>query len=716
MFLLIIPFTLTSIILFFSLYFFKSNPAVITLTFLISISISFLLIRKNLKEEIKELKLNLLSKQNIPQIFLILVLIFLLARVLYPMTAVSKIDNFTLLQFNGLGDYYKHLYTMVPMIHDGIPPHHPYFPPETMSYYFGFYTIPVAFSIIFSLPPTTTLFVYVLAVYTLAFILLINLFNQYLKSWVSRFFSFLLLITGVGADVIPISAVMTKDPHNIIFNQTFLGGVGTQIINIYTTLLQSPQHFMAAVLTIVLLHHLLREKPKILLIVAVTTYVMLSSVFISISLILWLFLAFIFHKHLRIALLKSAVFCAIILIPYFLVLSNRQNILFFYFFKPYIFITGLNPVFLYIVNSLVTLFLQYGPILFLTPLIFLLRLFTKSTYQKFDYLILFIGLFLPFVLTWIIKSPDFNDFAMRTTIPTQMILPLIFIRFIETSSKTIRNFLILILLVTTIIGTFSFYIEYQKAWKGRKIIDPKTSQLILGIRKLPSSTKLAAIEKEDWVYYIPPLGFKQVLNPHLREASVSTTRKVGLDHSQYEIMAFNIFLNATTGENPPEVVSKRNIYFSQMNDYFQKYPFDLLLMDNQVWVKRGLNPYTQIFHQLNIDSIPITPNFTAFKSISLIEKLSSHKILVSDNSQTILVKDQKLPLDKGFWFLVSCQKPNQKEVHLELEDYYLIFNQKPIGKSDQCVGNVFYLPEKENLQLSNNSTVNEVIAYPVEIL
>src|SRR3989338_6631870 len=151
MYLLIIPFVTLSILCFFSLYLFKSNPLPLILSAVISIFTSYFLAKDHIKESLRQLQYLFLSPKNIPQIILIVVLIGLLARVLSPMSFPIKIDNFTLLQFNGLGDYYKHLYTMVPLIHDGIPPKHPYFPPETMSYYFGFYTIPVAFSIIFSL-------------------------------------------------------------------------------------------------------------------------------------------------------------------------------------------------------------------------------------------------------------------------------------------------------------------------------------------------------------------------------------------------------------------------------------------------------------------------------------------------------------------------------------------------------------------------------------
>lgn len=708
---LIAPLTTTSIILFWALTLIKTSSILLFLALLICLFISYWLIRKDLILNLKQLKAHFFSPSQLPQTAVILLFLITIGAILSPMAITLKVAGFDFIQFNGVGDYYKHLYTMVPIINDGLPPKHPYFPPETMSYYFGYYTIPSTLSAIFSIPPTITLFAYVLTTYFLALTVTTLIFKKYLKSVWAKTLALVLFLTGAGVDVIPFSAVTSGDITNTISNQAFLNGVGLQAVNLYTTLLYSPQHFLAAALTFVLAHHLLKEKPNLIFIALTSSYIILSSVFVSITLALWLLLAFIFLP-LRQVLLKAGLISLILISPYLFFLTSRQNFFSFYEFTPYLFIQNLPLVFSFLVNTVITASLQYGPIIVtLLILFFVKRLYSQKQGLLIQRkaLLIFCSLLIPFILTWFIKTPDFNDFSMRTLIPVQMSLPLLFLLLLERErSRLIRRLLFIILFSAILMGMFSLSVQYSQAWKDRRVINPETSQLLFKVRQLPREVKLAALEKDDWVYLIPPLGFKQVLTPHLWEASVSTTPKIGQQHSVYEQAAFKLFLDPTHAESAEEAVKLRNRYFNDFGNYFTSFKFDQLILRNQVWVKKGQNPYLHIFKEMRVKTIPLTPHFTLLDQPDLISKINSHQVVVENKPATFTPHQRQLNLTEGLYFLVSCGK----DLFLEFEDYHEIFNQK--GKLG-CVGNLFYQPDNQPIKLSNRTTISEVIAYPVKI-
>jgi len=321
-----------------------------------------------------------------------------------------------------------------------------------------------------------------------------------------------------------------------------------------------------------------------------------------------------------------------------------------------------------------------------------------------------LGLLVPFFLTWIIKSYNFNDFSMRLNTPAYLLVPVIFLYFLRgIKNKLVKSGLIFIILATLLIGCFAFFVEYKYAWVSRKIFHPEVSQLILEVRKLPINIKLSAVEKDDWVYLIPPLGFKDILAPHLWDSAVSTSGKIGSEHNTFEQMAFNLFLNATAGTDEKDLIDKRNLYFSQYPDYFNMYGFDSLLIKNGVWVKNGQNPLKVQLEELTVTPMAITPNFTQFRRSEILSKLKNNKISVDEGSgNLILIKDQKIALEKGLYFLTSCQK-GQK--FLEFEDYYEIFNSYQF----ECAGNLFYQPDEREIKVSGRTNLDRIKAYRIKI-
>jgi len=703
---LIIPLTFTSIALYLSLFLFKTDPLIISITLIMSLVLSVFFSLRMYKKELPLLVRHLFSIKQLPQTSLILLYLLILAAILSPMVLTKTIDNFTFVQFNGLEDYYKHLYTIVAIIQKGIPPNHPYFPPDSMSYYFGYYTIPAGLSIALSLPPTVSLFFFVLITYGIALTALTYIYNLHLKGIFFRLSALLLFFVGVGVDVIPISALLSGNINNLIRNQVFLGDRGLRVVNTFMTMIQSPQHFLAAVLTVVLFHHLFREKNNLLVMVLLTTFILLSSSFVAMTLLIWFAVTFLLVPKTRKILIKTTLSSALIFLPTLSIISGKQNFFYLNKFMPYPFINSPIEVINFLVNTPVTVFMQYGPILFILPVIF----FVKKYYKSKENSIIFLGLLVPFFLTWIIKSYNFNDFSMRLNTPAYLLVPVIILYFLGgIKNKLVKTGLIFIILATLLVGCFAFFVEYKYAWVSRKIFHPEVSQLILEIRKLPKNIQLSALEKDDWVYLIPPLGFRDILVPHLWDSAVSTSGKIGNEHSIYEQMAFNLFLNPTSGTSEDDLINKRNLYFSQYADYFNIYGFDSLLVKNGVWVKNGQNPLKVQLEELMVTPMAITPNFTLFKRPEIISKLKSNKISVDESSgNLILIKESKIVLEKGLYFLTSCQIGSK---FLEFEDYYEIFNVYQF----ECAGNLFYQPDEREIKVSGRTNITQLKAYRIKI-
>ncbi len=229
-------------------------------------------------------------------------MLFVLAKalVISPFAFIKTTGDFKHIQITDVGDYYKHTFVVSMLKLDGIPPGHPYFPEAKLSYYFGYYLIPASLSRLFNFAPNQVFYFYSLITDLLGLLIILRIFQKYLKTYIGKVVAIPLLITGVGVNV-------------------FSNNGAFQLINNYKALLFVPQHFFAACLTIGLLHYLIFdsdligvEKPKIWVTGILIAFILLSSIFVSWTLIVWLALAFYCYKQIRIFLILSGILSLIL--------------------------------------------------------------------------------------------------------------------------------------------------------------------------------------------------------------------------------------------------------------------------------------------------------------------------------------------------------------------------------------------------------------------
>lgn len=694
-----LPITLTSIILYLFLTFLGNNNWVWGSGLILSILISTFLLKNYFKTFLfkKYLDVKFLSL-----IFLILFFVFIKAFVLSPFAQIKQTNNFKHLQVTDVGDYYKHTFVVTMLKLDGIPPYHPYFPVGKLSYYFGYYLIPAAISRIFNFPPNQVFYAFCLITDFLGLLIIFRIFNRQLSSYFGKLLSLLLLFSAVGVNVLP---ELFKIPLNV-----FSTDLGFQLINNYVSFLFVPQHFFAANLTLGLIYYLIFEKPKIIFISITAGFIFLSSLFVSWTLALWLLLIFIFYPKIRKLLIISGFFSLLILIPYMLQLSDRENIFRVNQLQPYLFMDG-SGFLARLINILLTAFLQYGLIVFT---VFVLVIFKGKTYFK-NNLVLCLGLTLPFVITWFIRSPYFNDFSLRGLMPIQLILPVFFIKFYEQiKNQLLKMSLFLISILVILLGFAGFYREYLGHWKTRFILHPNISQFLFEVRKIPDSTRLAAVDRDRWVEFIPSLGFKKVLSPYFFDSYVYFVGNLSADHGQYERMALDLFIEANVAPDLKTLIKDKNTQLNKLYEFFNKYPSDQLILNNQLWVKKDVNPWLAIFKAMQVKTKPLTGSFTLVDYKDLLNKTSQHQIFVEIKVLEIPVKNRAITLKGGFWYLASCSNI-KRTLKLELEDYYQLFEQEVDGNNKGCVGKMFYLQNDENVALTNTSTVDRVYSFPIVI-
>ncbi len=333
MFLLLsLPVTLTSLLLYLFLTLFGNSTWVWWSALVISLSLLYFIFRNYFKNNPDFKKI--LSFKNLSLTFLILLFVFAKAFVISPFALIKTTGSFQHIQITDVGDYYKHTFVVTMLGQDGIPPHHPYFPMAKLSYYYGYYLIPATFSRLFNLPPNQVFYAFSIITDLLGLLIILRIFNRVLKTYFGKVLAVLLLITGMGVNVLP--EILDKYPKfGLKINpDIFSTEIGFQLINNYKALLFVPQHFFAACLAVGLTFYLLFEKPKILSVSISAAFIFLSSIFVSWTLIIWLLLVFIFKKEKRIFLILAGVISLGLLTPYIISFSDRENIFKFNNFLP----------------------------------------------------------------------------------------------------------------------------------------------------------------------------------------------------------------------------------------------------------------------------------------------------------------------------------------------------------------------------------------------
>ncbi len=694
--LFLLPLAVLSITSYFSFSFFKNSTPSLIIFILAGILLSFIILRKSFRIELNSLKKFFYNPLNLSLIALIIVVVAIKAFVISPFVITKTINSFKHIQITPVGDYYKHSFFTSSIAQDGVPPKNPYFPASKLSYYLGYYFLPAALVNIFHLPAHWVLYIFCISTDLLAFLLLLEVICRQFKSYFYRLMVLGLIFGGLGVDSIP-----------FVFNTLGQGlsDQGLQLNSIYEALLFIPQHFLPSAIIVWVIYSLLHKNLKLIPFVILSVFIFLSSIFVSLVYVFWLALLFLFNNQDRKMLFYAGLICLLLLIPYFGYLSDRSNLFYFYKFDPYSFTNS------YFLNICYTFLIKYGLILLFFPILLLLNL--RQVGPGY-----FFACFIPLAVTWFVRTPIFNDFSRKTSIPMQFVLAIAYIYFLQSiKSRMFKGIFIVFTIVTIILGLAGFYLEYAHYWKGRVFLHPKDSELIFKVRKLPKEISLAAIDKDTWVELIPSLAFKKVATPYLFDSYVYLTgSKISEEHSGYESQAVSLFLAPLIASDISHLIKTKNSELQALNLFFKRYPRDLLIINNKLWVKKDTNPWLVILKELGIKYQNLTPNYTGFNYSDLLEKTSSLGVFVDGNkAKKVEVLDRRVFLPKGLQFLATCEHTFPSEVNLEFEDYNLIFHKTLQDEHSSCIGQFFYLQESENLLLTKNTKLDYLYSFPVGI-
>lgn len=689
------PFSLVSISLYLGLIVFGNSTPIWLISTILGLFGSFMWLKRFRSQSQQELLSFLKNKTNLLLVIMIFSVIAITGFSVSPFIITKKIDNFEHIQLTDVGDYYKHTYIVNQIAKDGFPPQNPYFPKAKLSYYFGYYLLPALIVRLSQLPGALVTFWYILLTNTFSLLSIAFLIGNFIKRPLYRFMAIGLVLSGLGVDAI----AFVFNTHGQLQNDE-----GLQLINVYKSLLFAPQHFLAASITVWTVYQLLYKKSSALLITLFSTMVLLTSLFVSITLIIWLSLIFIFKKHLRVTLIKSGLLTGLILIPYLLLFNDRNNLFYRFTLDPY------NATPYYSINVIYTFFIKYGPFVFLTPFLLVFKPFRQPLYIASYFLIL--------AVTWFIRTPTFNDFSMRTSIPIWLSLPIVVFAVVDKYSKRsfVHIFLVILAVITIGIGAKGLYLETKKHYQSREFMNPSESELIQRVRSLSKETSLSSVDNAKWVELIPSLASKGIISPYLYDSYAYFTGKFGQEHKEYEDRATAIFHQETIGRGIKDVIASKNQQLDQLFDFFSRNPADLLILNNKIWVKKDTNPWVALFRQLDVSYDLLTPYYTAFHHQDLLEKLTQNQISINPKKITpLVVFDQAFNLQKGLWFLASCNALPNTNAKLEPNDYYLLFDETLTG-NNRCVGRLFYLEETKRLTLTQYSKVETLYAAPVEII
>ncbi len=639
-----------------------------------------------------------IKKEKWFTIFFIAFLVLAQITILYPFIHLPVVNNQQFIGFGGIGDYFKHSYVITTLVENGVHAKHPFFPLSDFKYYYGYYLIPALITSFFRQWQLVILSVYVLLANAFSYWLIKKVIDQNIKQIKLRWLVYFLAVIGYSFDAL--SMIMGKLYLTLPWYQAWKIDLqaGFRIMTTLQTAFWVPQHFLVGSLVVYLLSQLLSKKDTSLFqIFGVVFFSLLASAFVSIYLIFALGLIFLFIPKHRKNLICGGIFALIVLFPYIkTMLGNGTHLFSFYSISPYQYFHQ-NNFFYNSANWLITVFSQTGWLPLLT-FITLLLLRKKIGFKK----LLFwnVLLFGFMIITLFVRSSGYNDFGMRSMLPIQIGLPIVLGAAVERLKRSWQKYTIIGLMVlAAVVSSPGILSETISAWKARGLMSYDESRLILHIRSLPGNVRLAAVGRDEWIYKIPSMGFHSVLTNDLYDAAPYSDPSV--NHTIVEVNLRELFIDPATDirlKNPQELIR-----------VLSPLPFDQLIIDENIYVKQGKNPWVIIFDQYQVPVEAKIGRFRLYKKSMLLSLLANHNIKLGDKQQT-LVKDRSLPIKKGLWFVQVCSKTDEF-VYFDLEDYYTLLSIS-LDKN-QCAGNYFYHENDSPLRLSIQNTVKEVNVFPV---
>lgn len=645
---------------------------------------------------VKKIKFNL---TNI--VTWLIMILFLVANlfVLRPFLTSIRVNGSEFVSYSGVTDFFKNSFVVTSILKNGLKLKHPFFPMADFKYYYGWYLIPALISNFLRNYQLYVIVFFSLISSFLACLAIKDLVWKYVKSSFLRVSVFFATIVGFNFELIPALVDKKLFVVEIYGNWVLDHGINLRVNNNLSNFLWTPQHFLAAVMTIYLIEGLvLRKKMKNLDIFGIIFFVILSSAFVGMYMMMTLGLVFLFFKENRVKVFGVGTSAILVLAPYIIrTMSGGTGLFELYEFNSFEFIKGST-----VVNGVLTYVCMIGVI----PLI-CLYLLPKLVARKYS-------VFGTLILGWIlglitfVRSKGWNDFGMRSVLPVLIASPIIYGWIVEKIKVVWKRYVLIGLFVVSVAVSIPVSMkEYLVAWKKRGMMSAEESQLIKYVRGLPKDTKLLAFGRDEWIYKIPSLGFLPVMTNDLYDAGVYVGKNDDF-WGYFQVRAREIFIELVSGKYGEVDLSQKSI--SRLRELLEKVSFDLLIVDKKVFVKKGVNPWFEIFQQADLEPEMVSERFAIYQKSDLVSFLDGKEIRVGERVE-LPTKDHKIDLKKGLWFLNICNKSDRIEFFkFEPEDHFAIF-EAHLAPSE-CKGNYFFQTD-DILVMSNQSNVENLVVYPV---
>ncbi len=645
----------------------------------------------------------------VPAIFIIFVFGFVLS----PLIKQVAVDGHTVFGLTALGDYYKHLYVLSAIKTGGLPAHHPFFPSANLSYYYGYYLIPAAISNAFNLNLARVFFFYILTTTFIVLYVVIQIAMGLFTTWYQRLLSFVLFVFGTGLDIVP-TLIQAKTgaltANHIEFWSQVLNLSNFLVNNLYTALLWVPQHTLPGIVALVTGLIIIKDKKvSFFWLTFAVWFCFISSTFVSIALVIWLGLAFIFFKKNRLSLLISGIFVVCLLYPYLIELSGRGSLLSFGFYMTPFLYLPFAPKW---INICLTFFTEYGLIIAAIPIFIAVQ--PKSNHKKAIYIAL--AILLPIIIGLFVKSAGFNDYSMRSILPSQMALPFLMAYSLSNFTVSIWKRSVFVLLLLSLIPSMAgFFYEVHFRLIDRGVIDWQSSEMLTNLRRKPV-TNLAAISNEDWVFLIPSYGFQPLFSPRLFDSSGYISGMGLVEQELYAKSVNNLFIYQKYGTSPTEIFHLQQEKLQKIDEFFASHQQLNFIVSKGHGTKNGFDVWYKIFEQSNTKGEHITSRYTIYKGKNLYDALKLKNISASINFKKIFLdRNNQLSLNQGVWLIIGCNYDQKKPLRLEFEDEYLLFSVDPGVNSSRCAGDLYYQPKNSTLNISNTSKFDTLYVSPVTI-
>lgn len=570
----------------------------------------------------------------------------------------------TFVNLLGVTDYYKHLYVMASINNHGV---HPFYPFSSFIYYFGYYFFPALVSATQILDQTKIIYIYSILTGVLGWLAISDLIIENVKPFKARLVSIMYLVFGQGLDIVPTLMVNKQGAGKLIELWSFEKLIGLRVDNIFTSYLWTPQHFFAAVAACVVILSVYKNKKEWLWSILLIAFVLSSSVFVGIFMMIALFGIVLIDRRLEIKkYLLIFTLSGLVLIPNLIAFAQKGSGVFeMYDLRSVIFNFGLGGF----LNLLAHLLSEYGLVFLAIPIGVYLML--KKSKNRAWWILLGVA---PVVITWFVKSVGYNDFSIRGVLVWQLLAGILLGVLFERSNLKMKFMLAILIIINLGVSGVGFAYEFEaRRLDSNFRLGPEES-ILIGEIKNKKLNNLMAIGREEWIFLIPSMTGEVVLNSNLYDSAQYMDSKLGETHGQYESLENEIFFKEISGTDEESVLEQAEQRWAKMNGFFEIAGRRNLIVDRR-------NKSTLVLSQFDIDKTMISGDFSLFNTSDIISELQTKKIVLK--SRTI----DKISIN-DLVFVVKC--------------------------IERCTGEILWAEELKSLTNNKNSNMKAYL-YNIEI-